>query len=160
MPQVSIVHMPPIVSLEPLPLAYIDPIPRTTPCSTRKTVDCLLNNLLHPVVLASDRLTLWLTPFRIWSMERRAHLLPPNVITHEWLLITHAIAPKTLSNYGTGLLRFHQFCDDMCIPEELHMPLLEWLLSTFLMSQGASSVRKGAMTAWLQGLHMWHCYVP
>ena len=83
-------------------------------------------------------------------MEQCAHL-PPNVITHEQLLITHAVAPKTLSNYGAGL-RFHCFCDDMHIPEELHMPSLEWLLSAFLMLRGASSVRTGTMNTWLQGL--------
>ena len=36
------------------------------------------------------------------------------------------------------------------------MPSLEWLLSAFLMLRGASSVSKGTMTVWLQGLHLWH----
>ena len=89
-------------------------------------------------------------------MEQRAHLLPPHIITCKRLLVTCAIAPKMLSNYGASLIRFHQFCDDMHIPEELHMPSPEWLLSAFLMSRGAGSVGKGAMTAWLQGLHLWH----
>ena len=89
-------------------------------------------------------------------MEQCAHLLPPHIITRKRLLVTHAIAPKTLSNYGAGLIRFHRFCDNMHIPEELRMPSLEWLLSAFLTSQGASSVGKGAMTAWLQGLCLWH----
>ena len=156
MPLVSIVDTPPIVCLEPLPLAYIVPIPHTTPRSTRKTIDRLLINPLRPVVLASDRLTMWLTPFGIRSMEQRAHLLPPHIITHERLLVTCAIAPKTLSNYGASLIRFHRFCDDMHIPEELRMPSPEWLLSAFLMSRGAGSVGKGTMTAWLQGLRLWH----
>ena len=65
MPHVSIVDMPPIVCLEPLPLAYIVPIPCTTPRSTRKAIDRLLVNPLRQVVPAGDRLTMWLTPFRI-----------------------------------------------------------------------------------------------
>ena len=156
MPHVSIVDTSPIVNLEPLLLAYIVPMPHMTPHSTRRTIDRLSINSLHLVVPAGDRLTLWLTPFRIQSMEWGAHLLPPHVITHERLLITHAIVPKTLSNYGASLLRFHQFCDNMCIPKELRMPSPEWLLSAFLTSRGASSVSKGAMTTWLQGLRLWH----
>ena len=89
-------------------------------------------------------------------MEQCAHLLPPHVITHEHLLITCVVASKTLSNYGARLLRFHCFCDDMCTPEELCMPLPEWLLSTFLTLRGTRSVGKGAKNTWLQGLQLWH----
>ena len=134
MPHIPIVDTSRIVSLEPLPLAYIVLMPRMTPRSSRRTIDRLLINPLRPVVPAGDCLTLWLTPFGIRSMEQHARLLPPHIITCKRLLVTRAIAPKTLSNYGAGLLRFHRFCDDMCIPEELRMPLLEWLLSAFLTS--------------------------
>ena len=64
MPHVPIVDTSCVVSLEPLPLAYIVPMPRMTR-STRRTIDRLLVNPLCPVVLAGDHSMLWLTPFRI-----------------------------------------------------------------------------------------------
>ena len=70
--------------------------------------------------------------------------------------MSRAVAPKTLSNYGTGLLCFMRFCDDLNVPEELQMPAPEWLLSSFLTTRGAGAVSKGMMVSWLQGLELWH----
>jgi len=62
-----------------------------------------------------------------------------------------AVKEKTLSNYGAGLLHFTQFCDELNIQEDLHMPVPEWLLSHFITTKGAGSVGGGAMRTWLLG---------
>ena len=64
--------------------------------------------------------------------------------------------PKSLSNYGAGLLRFTRFCDNLQIPEETRMPAPEWLLSSFISTRGAGTVSKGTMASWLAGLQLWH----
>ena len=79
-----------------------------------------------------------------------------HLITQECLLTTHAISRKSLSNYGTGLLRFTWFCDDLQIPEETCMPAPEWLLSSFILTQGAGTVGKGTIATWLARLQLWH----
>jgi len=47
--------------------------------------------------------------------------LPPKLITREREILVKVVKPKTLSNYGAGLMRFTQFCDGLNIPEDLHM---------------------------------------
>ena len=81
---------------------------------------------------------------------------PLHIITRERLLLSRAVAPKTLSNYSAGLLHFIQICDNLHIPEELRMPAPEWLLSSFLTTCGAGAISKGTMISWLQGLELWH----
>ena len=61
-------------------------------------------------------------------------LLPPELITRERVVLVKVVKPKTLSNYGAGLMRFMQFCDGFNIPEDMHMPSPEWLLSIFIMT--------------------------
>ena len=51
-------------------------------------------------------------------------------------MLVKAVAPKTLSNYGAGLLRFTHFCESFKLAEDLCMPALEWLLSVFITTMG------------------------
>ncbi|TFK51861.1 hypothetical protein OE88DRAFT_1712338 [Heliocybe sulcata] len=64
-------------------------------------------------------------------------------------------APSTLTTYGAGLLRFHQFCDGEGIPESSRMPASRYLLAGFI-AHHAGSVLGGTLSGWLTGLHAWH----
>ena len=72
------------------------------------------------------------------------------------VIMDHAVSPKTLSNYGAGILRFTQFCKSFKIPEEICMPAPKWLISIFITTHGAGLVGGGTIRAWLLGLELWH----
>jgi len=64
---------------------------------------------------------------------------------------------KTRSNYGAGLLRFTQFCDQLCIPEKERCPASEVLISAFIASY-AGRRSTDCINGWLAGLRFWHTY--
>src|SRR5882724_95151 len=73
----------------------------------------------------------WMTPYGLNKLHSLSPL-PPHNIAREHVILVHAVKPKTLSNYGVGLVRFTQFCDTFNIPEPMRMPAPEWLLSHFI----------------------------
>ena len=89
-------------------------------------------------------------------MDFRSKLLPMHIITQERLVVTRSISPRALRNYSARLLRFTCFCDDLDIAEDLHMPAPEWLLLAFVTTHGAGDIGKGALSAWILGLRLWH----
>ena len=112
--------------------------------------------MLCVCMLLWHRFLLWMTPFRICDMDFWSKFLPMHIITWEQLFVTWSISSKALRNYSAGLLRFTRFCDDLGIVEDLCMPVPEWLLSAFMTVCGAEDVSKGALSAWLLGLQLWH----
>ncbi|KAF5393253.1 hypothetical protein D9757_000765 [Collybiopsis confluens] len=66
-----------------------------------------------------------------------------------------ALASASLTSYGSGLLRFHQFCDKMGIPKADCMPaddqLIIGFIGFYLGEVGGSCVKN-----WLSGLCAWH----
>ena len=124
--------------------------------TSRKLTNHIQPNALRPHVAAADRSLLWMTPFGIRDMDFRSKLLPMHIITQERLVVTRSISPRALVNYSAGLLRFTRFCDDLDIAEDLRMPAPEWLLSAFVTTCGAGDVGKGALSAWILGLQLWH----
>jgi len=80
---------------------------------------------------------------------------PPEIIFRRHLVMVCCVLPNTLKNY-TGLSCFTKFCDDFTIPEIEHMPTSELILSTFITSDGASLVSKGAIKTWLLGIELWN----
>ncbi|KAG0694632.1 DNA breaking-rejoining enzyme [Suillus ampliporus] len=66
-----------------------------------------------------------------------------------------SIETKTHKNYGAGLLRFHQYCDERKIPETHRMPAPEFLLASFI-SSWAGKVTTSTAQNWLAGIHFWH----
>jgi len=101
--------------------------------------------LLCPHVSAADCCLHWLTPYGLNHMDMLATHMPHTLVTQQRVVLVKAIKPKTLSNYGAGLLRFTQFCDKFDIPESLPMPCPEWFLSIFIMTHGAGSVSGGTL---------------
>ena len=124
--------------------------------TSRKSTNHIQPNALRPHVAAADRSLLWMTPFGIRDMDFCSKLLPLHIITRERLVVTRSISPRALVNYSAGLLRFTHFCDDLDIAEDFRMPAPEWLLSAFVTTRGAGDVGKGALSAWILGLQLWH----
>jgi len=95
-------------------------------------------------------------PISIVHLDHLSHQYPVDIVICHCLCLTNSVQPSTLSTYSAGLLRFTKFCNDIGIPESECMPASESLLSHFIVSHGATSVGKGTMWSWLEGLHLWH----
>ena len=113
-------------------------------------------NDLRPHVSAADHCLHWMTPFGLSHMHCLSLHLPRSLIAREQVVLARAVTPKTLSNYGAGLLHFTQYCDALDIPEHLWMPSPEWLLSNFITTRGAGAIAAGTLKTWLLGLELWH----
>lgn len=109
----------------------------------------------RPHVLSRDRIRLWSAPhsnsFHLALLDE----LSPDPALHLLDVLLASVEPKTRENYGSGLLRFHQFCDSLSITEEKRMPASEILLATFI-AHWAGKVAATTADNWLAGLHFWH----
>ena len=88
-------------------------------------------NPLRPHVPAADRLQGWQTPF---SREFDASLISQfglDFFTHFHKVLLASLDEPTRVNYGAGLLRFTQFCDERGISERDRMPASSLLLACF-----------------------------
>ena len=70
-------------------------------------------------------------------------------------LMLAGLEPGTAKNYGAGLLRFTQFCNELGVPEDERMPAQEYLLAAFL-AHHAGTVQSKTMGNWLAGLRLHH----
>ncbi|KAI6007081.1 hypothetical protein EDD15DRAFT_2383948 [Pisolithus albus] len=89
-----------------------------------------------------------------------SHISPspwrPHVLASDRLiLMLQSLDSNTRSNYGSGLLRFTQFCDRLSIPESARMPASAELLALFA-SNHAGQLSDKTLNNWLAGLHFWH----
>ena len=105
---------------------------------------------------ACEHITTWLTPFGVNHKNSLATFLPLYLILQAHSLIMKSIVPSTLGNYAAGLLCFTQFCDKHCIPEALHMPTSEDILTLFVTAKGAHKGSATTIKHWLLGLELWH----
>ncbi|KAJ7491103.1 hypothetical protein FB451DRAFT_1023570 [Mycena latifolia] len=110
----------------------------------------------RPHVLARNRIAEWKTPFSYYSLASLAASFPPEVIQKWHNVVLASVEPDTRANYGAGLLRFNQFCDQHNILEDMRMPASEATLSLFISSVGAGHVASGTVGSWLSGLQLWH----
>jgi len=97
-----------------------------------------------------------MTPFGLHHLDMLAVHMPNALIARERVVLVRVVKPKTLSNYGTGLLRFTQFCEALVVPESLQILAPEWLLSVFITMRGAGAIRGGMLRTWLLSLQLWH----
>jgi hypothetical protein len=134
-------------------------IPRTSGGQISKTKKSRPGNshassIFRPHVLASERLRYWVTPHAL-SHRNIVSQIPPSAASILMEVMISSLEPKTHSNYGAGLLRFNQFCDQLNISEHDRCPASEALLSAFIASfAGKHSSDNG----WLAGLKFWHTF--
>lgn len=88
----------------------------------------------RPHVRADQRLRTWTAPS---SLSTPLHSLNSHTID----VILEALEPATRKNYGTGLLRYAQFCDRARIPEHERVPASETVLSNFIAAHAGSVSR-------------------
>jgi hypothetical protein len=111
----------------------------------------------RPLVCASERLQLWHTPHTVEFLDTVRQEIPLRALLVLFQTILLSLDENTRSNYGSGLLRFNQFCDDLQIPESNRMPASAVLLSAFAAS-GAAKVSRSCVDSWLAGLRFWHIF--
>src|ERR1700722_12702289 len=115
----------------------------------------ILHSGLRPHVLASERLSKWISPHSIefkTSLRATYSSLDP---TRFFEVMSLSLDAATRSGYGSGLLRFTQFCDNHAISESSRMPASETLLVLFA-ADAAGQVSASTLNTWLAGLHFWH----
>ena len=80
---------------------------------------------LHPRVSVADHCLHWMNPYGLKHLNSLSGHHPAELIERERVVLFKAVKPQTLSNCGTGLLQFTQFCNAFDIPEDLCMPTPE-----------------------------------
>ncbi|KIO15196.1 hypothetical protein M404DRAFT_113040, partial [Pisolithus tinctorius Marx 270] len=109
----------------------------------------------RPHVITSDHLISWSSPHAsnfLMALEAR---FPHSSVLQLFRVMLQSLDVNTRSNYGAGLLRFTQFCDELSIPESAHMPASTELIALFA-SHHAGRLSDKTLNNWLAGLHFWH----
>ncbi|KAG1873415.1 DNA breaking-rejoining enzyme [Suillus tomentosus] len=120
-----------------------------------KSLNVIAPSRFRPHVLARDRVRLWSAPHSDLFHSTLLSDLPLDTASNLFDVILISVEPKTRENYGVGLLRFHQFCDSISIPEDKRLPASEHLIAAFI-SSWAGRVAETTADNWLAGLHFWH----
>jgi hypothetical protein len=126
------------------------------PRSSKNSKNTISPSIFRPHVLARDRNTAWQSRH---SVARRAALQNTVPASHtDWLqeVFKSAAVKRRRENWGAGLLRFHQYCDSISIPEADRIPASERLLCLFVANCGAGKVSDSCISNWLAGLHRYH----
>ena len=115
----------------------------------------LMASPFRPLVLARDRLAVWSSPHASAYTDALMEIFPAHLVHHWRSIVLQSVSEETRKNYGAGLIRFAQFCDRYCVPEQLRMPASEALLSLFVAEMGAGKVHLGTVESWLAALALW-----
>ena len=95
---------------------------------------CPLPSLWCPHVLASERLQRWLP----MNGHESTRAIPSNLTAADVQQISVVIGKlweeSTLAAYGSGLLKYHVFCDQKGIPEAKRAPASPTLIGAFIAS--------------------------
>ncbi|KIL55884.1 hypothetical protein M378DRAFT_58378, partial [Amanita muscaria Koide BX008] len=110
---------------------------------------------LRPSVPAAERLNAWKTPFAVEFDNKLQSSLPNNLSQSLRETISQALAPNTRSTYGSGILRFSEFCDKNGIGETDRMPASNLLLASFV-AEHAGSCSHSCIKNWMSGIKAWH----
>src|SRR5882724_5028367 len=116
------------MSLPPLQLPLIPPVPLKHAHHHAKPKDSIKLSPLHPIVPVAERFIHWLTPFGLYYMDHLSKPFPPSIIAHNCIILSHFVTQKLLSNYTGGLLHFTWFCNNFSVPKTARIPENEALL--------------------------------
>jgi len=144
------------MSLPPLLLPLIPPVPLKCACRHPKPEDSIKPSPLHPLVPVAERFIHWLMPYGLDYMDHLSKYFPPSIVAHNCIVLCHCIMQNSLNNYVAGLLCFTWFCDNFLIPKTTRMPATKALLCIFITSHGTGHVGQGTLTSWVTGLELWH----
>ncbi|CAD6959327.1 unnamed protein product, partial [Tilletia controversa] len=105
---------------------------------------------LRPDFLAHQRLSSW----RPVTALQGTHLSFEEVASVS-AAVADSYSEDTLKSYGSGLARWHQWCDHRGVPEPLRCPAPAELLEYFIL-QHAGHLSSDTIGTWLSGLQAWH----
>lgn len=120
-----------------------------------KKHNSIIPSHFRPHVLASQRLLLWTTPHTLSFHDSIEQALPASHLTRLFEVMAYSLDESTREGYGSGLLRFTQYCDKLNVDERDRMPASEVLLASFA-ADAAGRVSSSALNNWFAGLHFWH----
>ncbi|KIO12981.1 hypothetical protein M404DRAFT_123531, partial [Pisolithus tinctorius Marx 270] len=109
----------------------------------------------RPHIAASDQLICWSSPHASNFLTSLETHFPSLSVFQLFRVMLQSLDTNTHSNYGAGLLRFTQFCDNLSIPEADRMPVSAELITLFA-SHHARHFSDKTLNNWLAGLHFWH----
>lgn len=84
------------------------------------------NVVLRPNVPAVQRLDKWLPALSIRSS------LPPELLQQQKQLASKAYTSSTKLTYGSGLVKFHEYCDTIGLPEVNRAPVNTTIIAGFI----------------------------
>ncbi|KAK0217764.1 hypothetical protein IW262DRAFT_1449035 [Armillaria fumosa] len=116
----------------------------------------IIPSTYRPHVLADECVLNWTSPYHDFMQQRLSSIVPCHVLCKWREVMSNSVTEDARKNYGTGLLRFMQFCDTYSVPESLHIPVSEPLLALFVAEMSAGKVQPSAIDTWLSGLALWH----
>jgi hypothetical protein len=129
---------------------------RRKPRLSKDPKNILAPSIFRPHVLARDRVFAWLSPHSLAARAALRATVPASHIDRLEEVFVSAVVKKTRENWGAGLLRFHQYCDSVHIPETERVPASERLLCLFVANCGAGKVSESCISGWLAGIHRYH----
>ena len=106
-------------------------------------------DILRPNVPASERLAKWLPALTTHS------ILPENLLIQQKELALSSFAPSTLATYGTGLAKYHNYCDTIQLPEINRTPYHTNILAGFITFL-SSNYSKSAIINFISAVRAWH----
>ncbi|KAJ7668534.1 hypothetical protein DFH06DRAFT_1038988, partial [Mycena polygramma] len=112
-------------------------------------------SVLRPHVLASKRLFSWVSPHAIRVRRNRKIMYSATALSAHEKTLRAAIGHGSWTNYGGGLARFQEFCDNEDIPEFARMPASEELVSLFI-SSWAGRASRSIVDTWVSAVRAWH----
>ncbi|KAI0703506.1 hypothetical protein C8T65DRAFT_709241 [Cerioporus squamosus] len=93
----------------------------------------------------------WSTRAGVEYRSRISATLPPGVVKAMLEIAQRGLEEGTVSNYGAGLLQYHQLCNEYGIAEDDRFPALEYLIAA-LISRHMGTVQAKTISRWLSGL--------
>lgn len=135
-------------------------LPRTVPKTTQprkpKKGCAIAPYYLRPHVPAKDRLRLWKPSLTTTAEHQSQNSYIPLSQKHQKAeIMLRSLDQTTQGNYGSGLLRFTEYCDTHSIPEDNRFPASDELLASFL-SSWAGKRADSTVHNWMSGLQFWH----
>ncbi|RXW17778.1 hypothetical protein EST38_g8068 [Candolleomyces aberdarensis] len=115
----------------------------------------LLPSSLRPAVAARDRISHWVTPFSLSQLDSMRAKISFDSIRKINIAAVSSLAETTRTGYGSGLLRFTEFCDREGISEYSRMPASSTLLAAFVADQ-ASKTSSSSINSWMSAVRAWH----
>lgn len=104
---------------------------------------------LRPPVPTGECLEKWQPAFTISST------IPSHILLKQKKVAIAAYAPSTRNTYGTGLLKYHSFCDIIALPEINRTPCTTTIISGFI-TYLSGNYSKSAITSFIAGVKVWH----